>query len=198
MVDDLLNLSPGEFEDAVGEFLRARGYRDVRRVGRSGDLGVDLLCRDAAGSLVAVQCKRYAPGRAIGAPAIQQFFGMVVHHGAERGIYATTSRYTPAAEHLAQARDIELIAGDDLGRFFSQMPQEQAVRERHARRQSDRHLAQEDERLRRQLIDLHYALEQARPRREQTERYFAQELERQRRQQAERLRQEPPNPKSPG
>ncbi len=120
---DLLALTPSEFEDAVAELLKAEGYRDVKRVGGSGDLGVDIFCRDATGSRIAVQCKRYAPGRKISVSLIQMFFGMIVHHGAERGIYITTSSYTGAARNLARDRDIDLIDGAELDRRYRSLPE---------------------------------------------------------------------------
>src|SRR5215213_1741075 len=68
---DLLTLSPTAFEHAVADLLRALGYRDVRRVGGSGDQGVDVACRDAAGKRVIVQCKRYGPATKVGSPDLQ-------------------------------------------------------------------------------------------------------------------------------
>jgi restriction endonuclease Mrr len=46
MVDALLDLTPTQFEEAVGAFLTAQGFGDVQRVGGAGDLGVDLRCTD--------------------------------------------------------------------------------------------------------------------------------------------------------
>jgi hypothetical protein len=109
----LLGLTPRQFESAVAVLLRKRGYRDVQLVGGAGDRGVDIRCRDRDGHLVIVQCKRYSPNRPIGDPAIQHFFGMMVHHGAARGIFVTTSRFTLAARNLARQRGIELINGSD-------------------------------------------------------------------------------------
>ncbi len=120
-MDALLALSPRQFEEWVAGYLRAQGYAEVERVGGAGDLGVDLRCRDQHGSLVLVQCKRYQPGRKVGSPAIQTFFGMLAHHGAERGIFVTTSDYTPAARKLAGERDIELIDGQRIGSYYAQV-----------------------------------------------------------------------------
>ena len=117
LLNDLLALTPGEFEDEVARLLERQGYRAVQRVGDTGDLGVDIFCVDCVdevGNRIVVQCKRYAPDRLIGSPAIQSFFGMVAHHGAHRGLYVTTSAFTVPARTLAEQRDIDLTDGQEL------------------------------------------------------------------------------------
>ena len=114
----LLALSPSEFENVVARLLPHLGYRDVRRTGGAGDLGVDIVCTNAHGGLVAVQCKRYAHGNNVTSPDIQHFFGMLVHHGARHGVYITTSTFTKSAFDLATARDIQTIDGEELATLF--------------------------------------------------------------------------------
>lgn len=117
-LDDLLALSPGEFEDAVADLLEGQGYRDVRRVGGAGDAGIDIFCVDEEGNRVAVQCKRYAPTRTIGSPVLQAFYGAVIRHRVHRSLYVTTSGFTTAARNLAVECDIELIDGPELVKQF--------------------------------------------------------------------------------
>src|SRR5947209_8554138 len=57
---DILVLTPKEFEELTGKILEQNGLHDVRHVGGSGDLGVDLIGLDRHGNQVIVQCKRYA------------------------------------------------------------------------------------------------------------------------------------------
>lgn len=115
----LLTLSPADFERAIGEIFTALGYERLRRVGGTGDLGVDLAGRDPDGRVVIVQCKRYGLGNRVGSPAIQSFLGMIVHHGAERGIFVTTSDYTAPAIDLARDATvpITLIDGREITRL---------------------------------------------------------------------------------
>lgn len=115
----LLALSPGDFELAIGELFRSLGYQQLRQVGGAGDLGVDLEGFDPDGRPVIVQCKRYGLRNRIGSPAIQSFLGMIVHHGAERGIFVTTSGYTEPAMSLARnaAVPITLIDGAEIIRL---------------------------------------------------------------------------------
>lgn len=128
-MDELLELSGHQFEDQVVEFLTEKGYRDVERVGGAGDLGVDIVCRDSLDRRVAVQCKRFAPGRTIGSPLIQLFFGMVVRRRAERGLYVTTSSYTQPARKLALELDIDLIDGSQLARHYRKKREAERRRE---------------------------------------------------------------------
>ena len=58
-LDYLLALTPSEFEHAVAELIVPLGYTDVRVVGGTADLGVDVLYRDRKGRKVAIQVKRY-------------------------------------------------------------------------------------------------------------------------------------------
>ncbi len=112
---DILTLSPKDFEIFTGKILEGIGCHDVRHVGGSGDLGADLTALDPNGNSIVVQCKRYAPGHAIGSPEIQKFIGMLtVYHKADKGIFVTTSTFTQPAIDLAKAYSILLIDGDNL------------------------------------------------------------------------------------
>jgi restriction system protein len=121
-LEELLQLTPTQFEQEIAELLRDLGYRDVRRQGGAGDLAADIICRDQQGQLVVVQCKRYRPGARIGSPAIQHFIGMqTVHHQADHGIFVTSSEYTQAAVDLARQHGITLLDGADLSRLIQQV-----------------------------------------------------------------------------
>lgn len=114
-LDGLLSLTPTEFEQMVGKLLEFRGFRNVEHTGGAGDLAADLICEDADGLKVVVQCKRYAPYNLVGSPEIQKFLGMmVVHHQANMGLFITTSGYTiPALELGEQHNDRLLLIGGD-------------------------------------------------------------------------------------
>lgn len=112
---DMLEMNPTAFEEFTGKALEALGYKNVVRIGGSGDLGADLTATDPQGRSAIVQCKRYTPGSSVGSPILQAFIGMkTVHHRAERGIFVTTADYSQQAIDLAKQHDIVLIDGDDL------------------------------------------------------------------------------------
>lgn len=114
---DLLALTPSQFEAAVADLLVRSDYRKAEVCGGPADLGADIFCQDRRGRLVVVQCKRHAPGVAVGSGEIQRFMGTVTHHQADRGLFVTTSRFTKPAADLAGQHGIELLDGTDLSRL---------------------------------------------------------------------------------
>jgi restriction system protein len=118
-IGELLMLTPTQFEEAIAQTLRDNGYTRVERKGGAGDLGVDITCRDPNGETLAVQCKRYAPGKLVGSRELQLFIGMTTtHHPVDRGVYVTTSGYTQPARKLAEQHGIRLIDGHQLARII--------------------------------------------------------------------------------
>lgn len=114
-LDDILALTPIQFEGLSRALMENLGYFDVRRTGGPGDLNADITCRDGSGQVVIVQCKRYKTGQAVGAPVVQTFIGMMaVHHRAASGFIITTGRFTRPAIALARRHRITLIDGTDL------------------------------------------------------------------------------------
>src|SRR5574341_1328569 len=114
-IQNLLSLSPGDFEEAVADLFRELGYRSVKRTGKAGDLAADIQCRDEAGRRVVIQCKRYALGRNVSSPDLQAFIGMAtVHHKAEQAVFVTTAGFTQAARDLARHHGIVLYDGPTL------------------------------------------------------------------------------------
>lgn len=112
-LEDLLSLTPAEFEDAVGAILREIGFRRVKRVGGSGDLSVDLTCRDGDNRRIIVQCKRYQPSSKVGSVEVQKVLGMAkLHHKADQAVIVTTSSFTRPAMALAESHpDLMLVDG---------------------------------------------------------------------------------------
>ena len=128
LADELLEtvkaVSPERFEDLVVELLVKIGYGRGRRVGRSGDGGIDgIVTQDRLGfEKVYVQAKRWDTAQ-IGEPEIRNFSGSLDPHGATRGVFITTSRFSEAARRTADdaARNnktILLIDGPKLVRLM--------------------------------------------------------------------------------
>ena len=118
----LLTVSGEAFEDITADLFRSLGYRDVERIGGSGDLGVDLQATSPDGLSVVIQCKRYGSGQKVGSPAVQSLMGTVVNSGADLGIFVTTSTFTaPAIQHAETGRvPIRLIDGAELTQLAKQ------------------------------------------------------------------------------
>ncbi len=114
---ELKSMSPKEFEHAIAELLRALDYKDVKVVGGSGDLAIDVIAR-YNNRRVVLQCKRYNE-RKVTSPEVQMFIGMMVtEHNADKGIYVTTSSFTKDAVMLARGHGIELWDGDRLSELL--------------------------------------------------------------------------------
>jgi restriction endonuclease Mrr len=118
-LDEILALTPVQFEQFTLGVLRGLGYTDLRRTGGPGDLGVDIAGRDPLGRTTVVQCKRYAAHRKVGSPEVQKFIGMMnVEHRADHGLIVSTSRFTADATTLAERHGIVLVNGEALGRLL--------------------------------------------------------------------------------
>jgi restriction endonuclease Mrr len=108
-VEDLLDLSPTEFEKMVVELYTAMGHR-ARRIGSTGDHGVDVVVQAKNGEKWVVQCKRWRGN--VGEPVIRDFYGMMHHEKADRGAIITTGTFTRQAKSWAKGKPITLLEGD--------------------------------------------------------------------------------------
>jgi restriction system protein len=109
-------------ERLVLAVLTAMGYGGAagaaEHLGKSGDEGLDGVIRQDPLGLdrIYVQAKRYSASRAVGRPEIQEFVGALHGAQADRGIFITTSRFTPDAITYADrvAARVILIDGAAL------------------------------------------------------------------------------------
>lgn len=127
LIDRILEANPAFFEGLIVDLLVAMGYGGTseapgRALGRSGDDGVDgVIDQDPLGvDQIYLQAKRYKRENNIGSGAIRDFFGSLSLKRAQKGIFVTTSAFSPAA--LQTARDlgsrIVLIDGSQLARLM--------------------------------------------------------------------------------
>jgi hypothetical protein len=102
---DLREISAREFEESVAELFRARGHK-AKRTGAIGDHGVDVEVETADGERWVVQCKRWR-GR-VGEPAVRDFYGVMQHQKADKGLIVTTGEFTAPAREWARGKPITL------------------------------------------------------------------------------------------
>ena len=123
LLDRIRAAPPDFFERLIVDLLLSMGYGGSaagagRALGRSGDDGVDgVIDQDALGlDRVYVQAKRYKQGNNIGSGAIREFFGSLNRHKAAKGLFVTTSTFSPSARETAEllSKRIVLIDGDQL------------------------------------------------------------------------------------
>jgi restriction system protein len=121
--------SPTFFEQVVLDLLHEMGYGEspaaLRRVGRSGDGGIDgVIALDRLGlERVYVQAKRWA--NSVGSPQVQGFLGALRLQGAEKGVLITTGTFTREAEEAAARTNGKLVLVD--GKRLAQLMIEHGV-----------------------------------------------------------------------
>jgi restriction system protein len=128
-LENLKAMSPKEFEYTTAEILRRLGYKDVKVIGGSGDLGVDILAYKD-GKKVAVQCKKYITKK-VTSPELQLFIGMMItEYKADKGLYVTTSYYTKDAYHLAMKHKdkLEIWTGRTLAEILLRLQQQEPIK----------------------------------------------------------------------
>ena len=123
LLDRIRSAPPDFFERLIVNLLLEMGYGGTaadagRALGRSGDDGVDgVIDQDALGlDRVYVQAKRYKQGNNIGSGSIRDFFGSLDRHKAAKGLFVTTSTFSPSAKETAEllSKRIVLIDGQQL------------------------------------------------------------------------------------
>lgn len=115
-------MSGGDFEDLIASLCRRDGCSDVRRVGGTGDNGVDVLAQFPDGRHMLVQCKRYAAHRAIPERDIRDLAGARGYFGANLALFVTTSRLPAPAQKFATAAGIIALHRDHLGQWNKGTP----------------------------------------------------------------------------
>ena len=123
-----IHVQPPEFfERLVIDVLLSLGYGTERsptaqRLGRTGDGGIDgVICLDELGfDLIYIQAKRLKPGIAVPISAIRDFAGSLESHHAAKGVFVTTTHFSPgAAEFCARlSRRVVLIDGRRLAELM--------------------------------------------------------------------------------
>lgn len=122
LLEQLRASDPAFFEQAVVDLLLKMGYGGAEKrgttIGRSGDGGVDgVIDEDVLGlDRIYIQAKRFAEGNNVPADRIQAFVGALHGKAASKGVFITTSRFTPAAERYAVSlpTQVRLIDGGRL------------------------------------------------------------------------------------
>ncbi len=130
LLSRIVAASPEFFEQLIVDLILAMGYGGSRadageRIGRSGDGGLDGVIREDRLGLdqLYLQAKRYQPGNRIGVDAVRSFAGALNDVGAQKGVFITTSSFSPETMAYAsrqQTKRIVLIDGERLTKLMVQ------------------------------------------------------------------------------
>lgn len=107
LLERLLGREPAFFERAVVDLLVAMGYGGTGGLATATQLvndgGIDgIIDQDVLGlNKVYIQAKRYAVDNSVGRPELQGFVG-ALSGKSDRGVFITTSRFSPGAVDYAE------------------------------------------------------------------------------------------------
>lgn len=123
-----IHVQPPEFfERLVIDVLLTMGYGTERsdtaqRLGRSGDGGIDgVIALDELGfDLIYIQAKRLKPGVPVPISAIRDFAGSLESRQAAKGVFVTTTHFSPGAEEFCSriSRRVVLVDGQRLAELM--------------------------------------------------------------------------------
>ncbi len=129
ILDTILSKSPREFEKLVVALLQEMGYGgEVEDAGEvtqyTNDGGIDGVIREDVLGLgrIHIQAKRYAKKNTVGRDEIQKFVGALAVAQSNKGVFITTSSYSPGAIGYAKSlhggTTLVLIDGQELAKFI--------------------------------------------------------------------------------
>ena len=128
LMDEVMKLSPPEFEKLVVELLLKMGYGSgIEGAGvvtsQTNDGGIDgIIKEDQLGfSSIYIQAKQWAVDRAVDRTEIQRFAGALQGQLASKGLFITTAKFTAGAKEFAEnlhGSKIVLIDGNHLTRLM--------------------------------------------------------------------------------
>ncbi len=128
LMDEVMKLSPGEFEKLVVELLLRMGYGNgIDGAGfvtpLSKDGGIDgIIKEDQLGfSNIYIQAKQWAQDQTVGTPELQKFVGALQGKTAQKGLFITTAKFSTGAINYAKSLSgikVVLIDGSTLSKLM--------------------------------------------------------------------------------
>lgn len=83
------------------------------------DFGADIIVHFAVDRKMVIQCKTAQDGKPVGVRAVQEALASKDFYGAEFACVTSNTRFTPAAEELAEKSNVSLMDADRLVWQFS-------------------------------------------------------------------------------
>jgi len=117
LISKILSCSSTFFEQLVVELLVKMGYGGSRQdagksIGQTGDGGIDgIIKEDRLGlDTIFIQAKRWQGS--VGRPEIQKFVGALQGQRAKKGVFITTSSFTPEAKEYTRNIETKVVLID--------------------------------------------------------------------------------------
>ena len=128
LMDEVMKLSPTEFERLVVKLLLKMGYGSgIEEAGMvtqpSNDGGIDgIIKEDQLGfSHIYIQAKQWAVDQTVGKPEIQKFVGALQGQQAQKGLFITTAKFSSGALQFADnllGAKVVLVDGSALTKLM--------------------------------------------------------------------------------
>ena len=119
VLDEVMKLSPQEFEKLVLRLLLKMGYGSgIEDSGwvtpSSNDEGIDgIIKEDQLGfSSIYIQAKQWDPKRSVDRPEIQKFAGALQGQQAQKGLFITTASFTQGAKNFVDEINSKIVLID--------------------------------------------------------------------------------------
>lgn len=115
--DELLELSPRDFEQFIADVWQERQGWETKVMDKGPDGGIDVLgWPPSREQVTALQAKRYNPeAKCVGAPEVRQYASLRQEHSQVVAVtVTTTSAFTRNATDAADRLDVKLIDGKAL------------------------------------------------------------------------------------
>jgi superfamily II DNA or RNA helicase len=110
---EMLRLTPRQFEEMVKGWLRFLGYQRVQLTGGSYDEGIDIKAYQGD-EMVIVQCKRYNPVNLITPDIARELYGTMKAQNVSKSILVTTSDFTDETIRQCRSFNIQTFNGVQL------------------------------------------------------------------------------------
>ncbi len=122
LIEKLRNVDPYFFEEIIGKLLSSMGYGKFKKTTFSRDKGVDgIVYQDKLGlDKIFFQAKRYSEENFVAARDVRDFVGTLDLHGANKGIFITTSKFPKDTNDILKKtqKNIILIDGPKLANLM--------------------------------------------------------------------------------
>ena len=127
-LEALRSLEWKRFELLCAKYYEAAGFfSETLRCGPDGGIDVKLYRVDPEKPLAVVQCKAWA-NVAVGVKEIRELLGVMAHEKIGRGIFITTSSYTPQALEFGASNPLQLLDGPQFVEKLRGLPPDKQIK----------------------------------------------------------------------